>query len=228
MSNVMKERDLQAEKQAKRLLKKVDPMTFGQRLKRLRQRQSLSVRALAELADINKNSIVRIEAGHLGYPSTIVKICEALGVHLDRLCRGDEEADQSSAIHRASQDRWFDLQGLVKGPIGDVDAPLSNAERRNFADQGIETQLLMFQSRPAGSKLWPGLIELYGPSQSRAHPGEEFVYVLSGALTITIGKEKFDLVAGESIGFWPTEPHSYAPTKDSVLPARILCIRVDP
>ncbi|MBI1331937.1 MAG: cupin domain-containing protein [Armatimonadetes bacterium] len=224
----MKERDPKAEKQAKRLLKKVDAATFGQRLKRLRIRQGLSVRALAEMANLNKNSIVRIEAGHLGYPSTIIKVCEALGIHLDRLCRGDEGTDTSSAVHRHEQDRWFDLQGLVEGPIGDAETPLSQAERRQYAEQGIETQMVLFQSRPSGGKLWPGLIELYGPSRSRAHPGEEFVYVLSGSLTIIIGNEKFDLAAGESIGFWPSEPHSYAPAKDSELPTRILCIRIDP
>ncbi|HKA57357.1 MAG TPA: helix-turn-helix transcriptional regulator [Gemmatimonadales bacterium] len=54
---------------------------FGQRLRRLRAREALSQRELAELAGTNVTTIVRLESGEFQpRPSTIRKLARALGV----------------------------------------------------------------------------------------------------------------------------------------------------
>jgi quercetin dioxygenase-like cupin family protein len=41
------------------------------------------------------------------------------------------------------------------------------------------------------------------------HPGTEFGYIISGALTLTLGFEEISLTPGDSISFESTTPHSY-------------------
>jgi quercetin dioxygenase-like cupin family protein len=41
----------------------------------------------------------------------------------------------------------------------------------------------------------------------RAHPGEEFGYVLEGTLRLWIGEERYDLLPGDSIHFLATVKH---------------------
>ena len=56
-------------------------------LKRLREKKKLSQDRLAKLADVNNNTIIKIEQGENINPTfaTLKKIAKALGVSLDEL-----------------------------------------------------------------------------------------------------------------------------------------------
>ena len=71
------------------------------------------------------------------------------------------------------------------------------------------------------------VMELYAASETREHPGEEFVYVLDGAAIITVGPTVVTLARGESMVFRSIEPHTYAPVPGTLLPARLLMVRLD-
>ena len=59
-----------------------------ERLKQLREEQALSLRELANLADVSHNVIWRIEDGRQGaQPRTIRKLASALGVEPRELVR---------------------------------------------------------------------------------------------------------------------------------------------
>ena len=98
---------------------------------------------------------------------------------------------------------------------------------RAFAAQGVAVQIVVLASRLSDGQLLSNLVEVYAPSVTREHPGEEFVYVIDGAATITVGSTTVTLAAGESMVFRSAEPHVYAPAAGSAGPARLLMVRFD-
>lgn len=61
-------------------------------LKKIRNSQALSIRALAELASVPQRTIEDIERFNRCKVDTAIKLADALGVTLDELCR-DEAAE---------------------------------------------------------------------------------------------------------------------------------------
>lgn len=185
----------------------------------------LSIRDLAEAANVSKNSIVRLEQGGMPHAMTVVKICAAMGVHVASIAKPSKDASEIVAIHRNGDDRWYDLTDFSAGPV--ADKPLKESERKDLVRKGMKVPLLILRSRLEAGRILPTVIELYQESEKRSHAGEEMVYVLKGTAQIEVGPERFDLCEGESATFWSAEAHSYAPAPGSSLPVRVLSIRVD-
>lgn len=56
-------------------------LALGDRIKKIRESEGLSIRDLAELAGINKSQIVRIESGQSDpHYTTLLRIAQALGI----------------------------------------------------------------------------------------------------------------------------------------------------
>jgi transcriptional regulator with XRE-family HTH domain len=61
------------------------------KLRKLRDRQALSLRELSALSGVNYNSIWRIEVGRTGAkPRTVRRLAMALGVEPHELLKGEE------------------------------------------------------------------------------------------------------------------------------------------
>ena len=217
----MAEELLGLERVAKEILARVPPATIGARVRRERQAQKLSIRDLAASANLGPNSIVRLESGMGFRPVTLLKICAALGIHLDRI--GSTDESEVVAVHRHADDRWHELDSYAAGTLGGAS---TEEERRMAAAKSGQNPLMLLQSRIDTGKLLPTLIEVHQPSPTRAHPGEEFVYVLKGSVVITVAGRDYTLECGESMDFWGSEPHSYAPAGSGA--ALILSVRVNP
>jgi len=66
-------------------------VTFGKRVRQLREERFLSMAELATKAGISKNTLFRIETGNYSaIPRTVRKIAEALGVTPGELVTPDE------------------------------------------------------------------------------------------------------------------------------------------
>jgi transcriptional regulator with XRE-family HTH domain len=217
----------QQEQEAARVMASLTADALGDRLRRARMRQGRSIRDLAEAAGLSKSSIVRLEQGGGTYPMTIVKVCAALGLHVARLRDPDGAGDDRLAVHHIGDDRWYDMVDFGAGALGGVDRALSEEERSAFAAQGVAAQIVVLASRLSDGQLLSNIIEVHGQTVTRAHPGEEFLYVLDGSAAITIGATTVTLEAGESIVFRSAEPHTYAPAEGSKGPARLLMVRFD-
>jgi mannose-6-phosphate isomerase-like protein (cupin superfamily) len=63
-----------------------------------------------------------------------------------------------------------------------------------------------------------------GPGHVNSHPGQEFYYVLEGALKVTLGEREVVLEAGDALYFDATVPHCLTARHDR--PARILAVIV--
>ena len=208
------------------LLSTAGPDAIGHRVRRLRNAQGLSVRQIAEKASVSKSSIVRLEQGRGSQAITILKVCSALGVHVERLA-GSAEQDVVAAVHRKKDDRWFDLGDMASKPLLDLDRPLTLRERKKAVATGAQIPVNLLHCRLPGGSILSCILEISKKTPVRSHVGEEFVYVLSGSVLITVGKEKFRLKEGESLTFWSAEPHAYAPADSRNVPVQILSVRVD-
>ncbi len=197
----------------------------GARLRRTRIQQSLSVRTVAEKANLSKTTVVAVEAGRAIRVGSYLKVAELLGLHLDVLLREAAPNDSPFAVHRREDDEWFDLSRFGDGPLPQ-DAQHDQEERNRLALEG-KSPLNILRSRLDGGRIKPTIIEVSGPSERRIHPGEEHLFVLSGSASISVGGHVVELEEGESITFWSSEPHSYAPKQGSKLPTRLLSVRVD-
>ena len=202
------------------LLARVGAEVVGDRIRRIRTSMGLSIRDVASRAAISKTSVVRLEQGGACRPSTLVSVCDVLGLHLERLERGPTA--EAGAVHRDGDDQWFDMMDVAAGPMGGRGRSVSAAARRK-ASVAVAVDLL--RSRLAQGRVLPTILEVFGESQARSHPGEEFVYVLAGRLRLTVGVTVYELKTGESICFYSGEPHRYAPAGRG--PARVLSVRVD-
>ncbi len=192
----------------------------GDRLRRIRLQQGLSIRQIADLAGISKTSVVQVEAGRTSRRATYLKVAQVMGLHLERLLEASHQQEKPYAIHRRSADEWFDLTKFDQGPLpSDADLAMLSA--------GGVVPLNILHPRLEGGRIKPTILELYGPSPVRSHAGEEHVYVLSGRASISVGESTVELDEGESITFWSAEPHGYAPATGSKLPVRLLSVRVD-
>lgn len=212
--------------EAKELLQSVPAEVVGQRLRRARLKQGFSIRELAAKAEVSKTSIVRMEQGQPTFASTVVRICQALGLHLAGLA-DPHQIDEFAVPHRNEDDRWFDMTDFGAGPLGGKDRPLTKAERQKLSKDSVAVALLYLRSRLQGGLILPALLEIYDRSEVRSHPGEEMVYVLEGTARVYVGDQTFDLKEGECLTFWSAEAHAYSPAPDSPAPVRLLSIRVD-
>lgn len=212
---------LRQEREVEELLATVASEVIGSRLCRARKRQGLSVRDLAARANVNKNSVVRLENGGMPQPLTLLKICAALGLHVATIAQPAQEDGELVSVHRHEDDRWYDMLDFAAGPL--AERPLTEKERREL---GLATPILMLKNRLETGQILTRVIELYEASPARSHLGEEMVYVLSGRATITIGRQVVHLDCGESATFWSSEEHIYAPAEGSVLPVRLLSATV--
>lgn len=201
---------------------------LGQRVRLHRASMSLSIRDLASRAMVSKTSIVSLEQGKSCRPATLVKVCSAMGLHVERLLVPSEVAASSPPqVHRHVDDRWYDLDGLTSGPIEGVDRPLTAEERAKWHESGIVAQMLMFKNIPLGAGSLAGIIELSGRTETRSHPGSEFVFVVSGKARIEIGGDSFLLETGESAYIADGKEHSYGPDPASGESVSLLAVRVN-
>lgn len=192
----------------------------GDRLRRTRIQQGLSIRHVAQAAEISKTSVVQVEAGRSSRRSTYLKVAAVFGLHIDHLMHPADAEEQPFKVHQNSQDVWFDLANFGEGALP-TDVP-----RDQLAQDGV-VPLNILASRLEHGRIKPTVIELFHESPVRSHVGEEYVYVLEGKAIVGVGAARIELSAGESVVFWSAEPHFYAPQADSPLPVRVLSVRVD-
>ena len=63
----------------------------GEKLRRMRRRKALSLRALAEMAGVTYETVQRLETTRRpAMPSTVRKLSDALGVEPEELMKEDE------------------------------------------------------------------------------------------------------------------------------------------
>jgi quercetin dioxygenase-like cupin family protein len=163
------------ERGAKMPQKKKDKLvSVGTKIKAQRKKKKYSKEWLAREIGQNKDYIKEVEGGETIPPiGTLLQIARAL------------EIDSGSLLRERDLDLKNRVQGFVKRTEDTTYATLTpDAEQKHL-------------------KAFKVTIE---PKQSHKgvgyqHEGEEFIYLLSGAIEVTVGEKRSSLKAGDSIHF---------------------------
>lgn len=162
-------------------------MFQGNRLRGLRKGQGLTIEGLAKRSGVSASLISQIERDKVSPTvDSFWKLCQALGV----------------ALHT-----FFD------SPASDL-MVVRRQERRilSFPSSRVTYQLL---SPNLGGKLEMLLVELDPGDRSEgriAHEGEECGLMLSGSMTVMVGRQEVELQEGDSISFSSMTPHRFVNT----------------
>lgn len=178
----------------------VDPTVpnVGQNIRTIREQQGYSLRALAERSGLSTNAISLIERGENSPTvSSLHLLATALGVSIASFFLNGKE--QSVVVVRPAERLRSEGNGITIENLG-----------LGLTNQQIEPFSVMVAP---GSGTW---------DQAVSHPGEEFVYCLSGKLDYEIGDQVYHLATGDSLLFDATLHHRFRATGKA--PAKLIMI----
>ena len=184
---------------------------IGMKVEQIRESRKISRQELAERSELKTELIDRIESGEL-IPSLspLIKIARVLGVRLGTFL--DDLENIGPVVTRAD-----DQRKVVR-----------------FSDKSqAENSALDFFSLAAdktGRHMEPFLIDIHPSAEQEivlsAHEGEEFIFVLSGGVEISYGKETYCLEPGDSIYYDSIVSHNVRCSSSA--DARILAVVYTP
>lgn len=174
------------------------PIPIGARLRATRRARGLTLGQVAAAAGLTEGFVSKLERDHVS-PSvaSLVAVCEAIGLRVGELFE-----PPTSAIVRAGEGALINFGGI-------------NA-REYLLTPGSQSQVEVLHSivEPLGS----AGDELYALDTEI-----EFVYVLAGRFTITLGPTTHSLETGDAMTFRGREPHTWQNPSASE-PAEVLWV----
>jgi transcriptional regulator with XRE-family HTH domain len=176
--------------------------SIGERIKALRVQQGLTLAELGEKTSLSVSYLSQIERDKTTPSlSTLTGIAKTLNVGLRHFFETEGEAAYVQRADGVQNDLACD------SPI--LRQPLSPRAQ----NQRLAVYRVIIKPHAA-------------PEQLDPYPGEEFAYVLSGQLTISIGDEEFVLAAGDSIHYDALQVHRWSNTCDE--PCTVMWCRSAP
>jgi transcriptional regulator with XRE-family HTH domain len=186
---------------------------IGDRLREVRNARGLSLRAMAARLGVSASLISQVETGR-ARPSvrTLYAIAAELGISLDELLFSDARPATDEA----------EAAGSEPGAIPEIRLPADPVQRAGDRTairlaSGVVWERLTTASIPNVDFLHV-TYEVGGASspehEFQRHSGQEWGYVVSGRLGVTIGFDEVVLGPGDSIAFDSTTPHRLANVGD--------------
>lgn len=180
---------------------------LGPRVRAIRESRNISREELAERAALRVELVAQIEEDEL-VPSLspLIRIARVLGVRLGTFL--DDRESLGPMVSRRGEHRK-----IVRFSDKDHSGP-SDLDFHSLA------------ANKSGRHMEPFLIDIHPSSARSAHPsaheGEEFIYVFSGEVEISYGKDVYPLQPGDSIYYDSIVPHNVHCRGGE--PARILAV----
>lgn len=176
-------------------------MEIGSKVKRLRLQHGLTQEELAARTELSKGFISQLERD-ITSPSiaTLMDILEALGTDIASFFN---EKANDKVVYRAE-----DMFLKEEADGSSVQWLVTDAQKN-----ALEPILVTL---PAGCATIP----------DDPHEGEEFGYVLSGAVTLQLGEQKFRVRRGDSFTFRPHSVHTLV--NSGKTEARVLWVSTPP
>lgn len=170
----------------------IRPYAIADKLRTLRLRRSMGLTQLAEHTGFSPAMLSRLENGRL-IPTlpTLTRIALVFGVGLDYFFT-DPRKRHVVAISRRDERKVFPSDPKSTSVSWSFESLDFRANERK-----LNGFLAHFHSVPE-QKL-----------TSHFHPGVELLYLIEGELEMTIGVEKFQLSAGDSVYFDSLQKHAY-------------------
>jgi len=163
-------------------------LELGSKIRALRQRLKRTLDDTATAARISKPFLSQVERG-LATPSltSLAGIASALGVTVQYFV---DTPSEERSVSRGDQLKFF----------GFADSANLFARLTNLTG-GRQLEAILVKMPPGQKR-----------SEVNTHAGEEFLYVISGKVSLTLEGKTFALKAGDSAHYESTVPHSWANT----------------
>ena len=170
-----------------------DRSSVAAAVKTARENRDLSIRELAQRSGCSASSISQIER-NLVEPrlGTLVALASAMRMTVAQLM---SDQDIMGVPQRDTQRRWIERTGLHRETA---------LTARPFAS----FEAFKIQIQPGGA---------HAESRITHGDSQEFLYVVSGQVTLELGKEVFLLGAGDSIEYQSSVPHRYLNKDDELV-----------
>jgi len=214
-----------------------DLAILGNRLRKVRHAAGMTVRDVAAKVGIDKDTVVRIEAGKPVRESTLLKVLESFGILnlASEFTSGGSIEGKGFAVHMPADDSWYRVRFEGEdSPSPAVGEPgyRKPAERRALAEHKFADQFLRrLRSEIPFSPMKAAVLEVYGPGGwANQLSGTALIYVISGRLRFFHGEEVMEIPAGGSVQFDRTVLHRHEPTvalPSPELPVVILYVQHD-
>jgi mannose-6-phosphate isomerase-like protein (cupin superfamily) len=180
---------------------------IGDRIRALRLGRKMGLVELGQHTSLSPSLLSKIERGRVCPPlGTLLRIAMVFSVGLEHFF-ADDQSRHVIAVSRAGERKRFPSH--VDGP-----EPVYTFESLDFAatDRASNSYLASFNEESSSE------------SEPHVHDGFETIYVIEGALTLSIGNRSIDLGEGDSIYFDSTLPHAYRRRGEG--PCRVLVVTV--
>lgn len=160
---------------------------FGERLREIRERKGITMKAVADKIGVSESLISQIER-NLVSPSidTLFAAAEALEIDLDYLFRDYRHQRKVRIVRREDQSTVTTRQVTYT----------QLSVMPDFSEEHAIEAFLM-EIEPDGEK----------GSGDYGHPGRELGYVLDGQAELTYGTDMHELRKGDSVSFSSDVPH---------------------
>jgi transcriptional regulator with XRE-family HTH domain len=167
---------------------------LGQHVRQLRQRVNKTLRDISAVTGLSKSTLSKIENGSLSVSyDTLIKLAGALSIDVANLM-STASAEPTTAASTARK-------SLTRAGDGEI------YETEQYRYELLCNDLSQKEMIPLMATLRAH--SLSSTSELRAHPGEEFVYVLRGGVTVhTEFYKPIRLTVGDSLYFDSTMAHS--------------------
>ncbi len=177
--------------------KQPDVEGIGIRIRTLREEKGISLEELSNMTGFDIDFLSDIET-HKVQPQlgTIIKLSKALDSAFGRLVSG--VGDKLYSITRKGDQKIVSRSTSRKGQ-----KKMYSYKSLAPEVKGRHMEALIVQ------------LEVAPDEEISIHEGEEFIYVLSGEVSLKIGDDTFELEPGDSVYYLSTTPHLIAAKKDT-------------
>jgi transcriptional regulator with XRE-family HTH domain len=175
---------------------------IAERLKELREISGLSATSLAQELEISLDLLIQYESGKVDIPvGFLYKVAHKFGIELTAILTGENPRLHVYCVVRK-------------------DKGLSVERRKQYKYESLAFNFINKKAEPFIVKIDPDT-EL-APAEFNSHPGQEFNYVIEGAMKIFIDSHEIVLNAGDSIYFDSTYKHAVKAMNQT--PVKLLAI----
>jgi transcriptional regulator with XRE-family HTH domain len=176
----------------------------GERIRKLREAQELSLQQVSRLTGIDATRLGAFEDGR-AVPSigAVIQLSRVLGSKMEGLLHGGGTVSETLTICRAGES--------LAGEQGDTEQGYAyhSLTRPGTAGHVMEPFLLTFDpATPQGAPI--------------THDGQEFVYVVEGAVELFYDGSTYRLERGDSAYLNASRPHTFHGLGDT--PARLVAV----
>lgn len=173
------------------LQKGLDQYAIGSKLRAMRLKKKMGLVELGQHTGLSPALLSKIERGRL-VPTlpTLLRIAIVFSVGLEHFFNEPARRPTLAVVRRAERKRFPEK-------LGD-EAPSYHFESLDFPalERGMNAYYVEFEDAARHSRV-------------HQHAGEEFVYVIEGAVAVTVGGDVHTLQDGDAMYFDSTVPHSY-------------------